>query len=124
MISDGASKLQSLAGDGSTTLVLLLAGLLRQADEFVSGGGGGGAEDGQQRRLVQFRRALLQLKLAQLEPLLLPIFRSHVVSVFTADTTQLEALATGVVRTVVAPTLGPAAPVDTLGKCRSNPSSS
>lgn len=111
VIADGASKLQGLAGDGSTTLILLLAELLRQAEAWV---GAGTAPDSRQCRLLRFRRAVMQLKQEQLEPLLLPLFRAHVVSVRTCDTEQLFPLAKSVVRTIVAPTLGPAAPVDTL----------
>lgn len=111
VIANGAAKLQELAGDGSTTLVLLLAELIRQADAWV---GAGAAPDSRHRRLLQFRRGLLRLKQEQLEPLLLPLFRAHVVSIRTSDTQALLPLATGIVRTVVAPTLGPAAPVDTL----------
>ena len=111
VIASGATKLQALAGDGSTTLVLLLAELLRQAEAWVSAGT---APSSKHRRLLQFRRALMHLKHEQLEPLLLPLFRVHVVSVRTSDTMQLLLLAQGVVRTVVAPTLGPAAPVEAL----------
>ncbi len=111
VIASGAAKLQALAGDGSSTLILLLAELLRQAEVWVTAAAAAGSKH---RRLLQYRRALMRLKQEQLEPLLLPLFRAHVVSVRTSDTQQLLALAQGIVRTIVAPTLGPAAPVEHL----------
>eukprot|EP01043_Picozoa_sp_COSAG02_P017481 COSAG02_NODE_793_length_17156_cov_54.511051_12_plen_601_part_00 len=111
VIASAAAKLQALAGDGSSTLILLLAELLRQAEGWV---GIAAAASSKHRRLLQYRRAMMRLKQEQLEPLLLPLFRAHVVSVRTSDTRQLLPLARGIVRTIVAPTLGPAAPVETL----------
>ena len=111
VITDAAAKLQALAGDGSTTLVLLLAALLRQAEAHV---GQAGAALERQRRLLAFRTALLHLKQQQLEPLLLPLFRAHVLTTPTADTPQLRRVATALLRTVIGPTLGPAAPVELI----------
>eukprot|EP01049_Picozoa_sp_SAG25_P000414 SAG25_NODE_15_length_24441_cov_175.207288_13_plen_256_part_00 len=101
-------RLHALVGDGTTSLVLVLRGVLRHADGFVSAGASPLAR---QRRQVALRRALQQLKCGGwLDRQLLPAFRAHMLCTPTSCTANVQRRSRHLVRTLLGASLGGGAP--------------